>query len=210
MWRDFAGFAKRLAQIGAIPVLLLIAPDFAYSHPAPFGITGYPVLFLHPIVVMDHAICLVAAGLLAGQQKGIALGWLLAALFVGLVAGFAVLVFTPGFPGDIFLPLLLTIVTGLVVAAAPVLKAWAIALVALSGFAIGLNTYPEGGTLFILSMTLGGLVVGAAILFLLAGWPVSLLQRKWQDVGIRIAGSWLAAIAMLILALAIKRLFAGA
>jgi hypothetical protein len=36
-------------------------------------------------------------------------------------------------------------------------------------------------------------------------WPVSRLRRHWQRIGIRIAGSWIAASAILVLALRFLR-----
>lgn len=196
---------KRILYVCAVPFALLLATNMAHSHSGPFGVPGYPALVLHPFFVLDHALCLLSAALLAGQQKTPRLAWAIASLLFGLAAGFASLLLLPGFPGDVFLPVICAVLIGLLVVLAPRLNHWAVAaIVAVAGFAVGLNTYPEASLLIVFALTLGGLMLGAAILFTIAAWPVSRLVKDWQRIGIRIAGSWIAAICCLLLALAFR------
>jgi len=199
------GVLKRVAVVCAVPFTLLLATNMAHSHAGPFGISGYPALVLHPFYVLDHALCLLSAALLAGQQKTLRIPWAIASLLLGLFVGFACLVLLPGFPGDVFLPVISAVLIGLLVALAPRLNHWAVAaIVMLAGFSVGLNTYPEAGLMVVFALTLGGLMLGATLLFTLAAWLVSRPTKDWQRIGIRIAGSWIAAICCLLLALAFK------
>lgn len=200
-----AGTTARVAALCGAAFAALLSPDPALAHTGPFGVTGYPVLVLHPFIVLDHALCLAVAGLFAGQQESLGPWRGLVSLLLGVVAGFASLVLFPGFPGDVFLPMIFAALIGVLVALAPRLGRAAAALVVLAaGFAVGLNTYPEDGLVFVLAMTLGGLMIGAGVLFTALAWPVSLLKRDWHKIGVRIAGSWIAASVCLILALVLK------
>lgn len=205
MLRRFADICRRILVICAIPVAMLVVPEVAHSHTAPFGITGYPILILHPFIVLDHALCIVAAALLGGQQESLGFPRSLASLLAGQAAGFTYLVLVPSSAFEPFLPIGFAAVLGLLVALAPRLNRYlAAGAVFAAGFAVGLNTYPEDGLPLVLAMTLGGLMLGSTVLFTLVGWPVSRLKKDWQRIGVRIAGSWLAASVCLVLALAFR------
>lgn len=204
--RRLADSVRRILIICALPLAMLIVPHLAHSHTGPFGITGYPVLILHPFIILDHTLCLVAAGLIAGQQEALGLWRAIIALLVGQVLGFLWLIFVPELEYQAFLPTVVAGLIGLLVAIAPSLGRFAVlGIVGSAGFVVGLNTWPEGPLLEILALTLAGLMLGSAILFSLVAWPVSKLTKDWQKIGVRIVGSWLAASICLMLALAFRQ-----
>jgi hypothetical protein len=84
---------------------------------------------------------------------------------------------------------------------------WILRLLAAAvGFSAGLDVVPLGRVDIV---TLAEVVLGAAVLsslvWLTIAFVVSLAGAPWQRVGARIAGSWLAAIAALLLALLFAR-----
>lgn len=195
----------RILIICAVPLVLMVLTLFVFAHPTSPRNAGYAALVLRPFIVLDHALCLAAAGLLAAQQKAIGVPIALSALLAGLAAGFTGIFFVPSFPGDVFLPMAGAAVLALIVVIEPALNRWLVAaLVFFAGVAVGFNTYPEAPMLYVLALTLGGLMLGAGLLFTMIAWPVSLLQKDWQRIGIRIAGSWIVAIVSILLALTLR------
>jgi hypothetical protein len=69
------------------------------------------------------------------------------------------------------------------------------------GFALALNSPPEAIALRDANLALLGTAVGAPVLLLALTWLTSRLTRAWQRIGARILGAWIAASAILVLAL---------
>lgn len=189
----------------AAAALLVLSASPARAHEV-FGVTGFPAAVLHPLVIIDQALALTAAGLIAGQQPRPALGGKLLALLLAMLAGFAVLLYLPDVRLAPLLPLAAAGICGSLVAAAPAFPAWACALaIALPGFAVGLNTIPEAGILMAFLYAIGGAMIGAGALLLVMASALSRLTRDWQRLGLRILGSWIAASAILVLAMSLGR-----
>jgi len=73
------------------------------------------------------------------------------------------------------------------------------------GLARGLNSPPEAIPLTQAYVTMLGTALGAAIILLALVQVASRLRRDWQRIGMRIFGSWIAASAILMLALRLAR-----
>jgi hydrogenase/urease accessory protein HupE len=159
---------------------------------------------LHPLVIPAHLLALLALGLLIGQQRAmfspsvgfataLAAGLTAIALAIGETAAFDVL-------------LAATVLAGLLLAlATPLPILLATALAAVTGIALGLDSPPEAISLAAANATLVGTGLGACLVLALVAAAGRSLTRWWQRIGMRIVGSWLAASAILVLALRFAR-----
>lgn len=188
------------AAARALPVLLLLATAGEASAHTVFGFAGFPGGLLHPVAVPSHLMALVALGLLLGGQ-----GWgvsALAAYIVAVLAGLGAiaLAYVPAYAELVLLAL--AAVTGLLVALArPMPWTIGILLAAATGLALALDSPPEGISLADANLALLGTALSAMISLAILVWLVRHLRRDWQRIGARIVGSWIAASAILVLAL---------
>lgn len=186
----------------AIALVLIASP--AYAHPPPIGIGGFWGGLLHPYFVTAHVAAIVALGLLVGLQ-----GWgrvtpiaFILALMAGL--GLIWLAVVPRYVNEGLL--VLAAVYGLlVVLARPLPEPVGIALGVLAGIAVGLDSPPEVLTVREANQMLIGTGLGASLFLVLVIEGASKLTKPWQRIGARIAGSWIAAAAILVLALSFSR-----
>jgi len=195
MTRTAAGFA------GAI----LLLPGAALAHSAVPGIGGFYNGLLHPLVVPAHLLVLIALGLWLGQQELPRIEAALLAFGLLLLAGLAFSRFAA--PGGVQMSLLLAcaLATGLLVAAArPLPRTAAAALAGLIAVLLGLDSAPEGSGTRAQVIALAGVAIGAHLLLLNVVALTSYARRPWLKVGVRVLGSWSAASALLVLALAIR------
>jgi hydrogenase/urease accessory protein HupE len=193
---------KPLGRIVAALVFVAMAgPASAHSV---FGITGFFGGLLHLLVVPSHLMAVAALGLLIGQQRwgsGVSIVYAVA-VCAGL--GTIALGTVPTFAEETLLTAVAAV--GLLVALAwPVLWAVGAGLAAIAGFALALDSPPEAITLREANLTLLGTALSAVVLLLAVTAAVSHLQRDWQRIGVRILGSWIAASAILVLALRLVR-----
>ena len=184
----------------------------AHAHSAAKGIGDFYAGALHPLTSLEHLLPFLAFGILAGQQ-GQKAEPVLAAFSIALLVGAVLSLWLPGTPWISVANLASSVVFGALVALARPLPAalfYAIAIVfgLTHGFANG-EGIAEGGKpwLFIPGVALAGLVVTAYGL-ITTDW---LLRRKtgWITIALRVAGSWIAAIGILVLALSGRTLFAS-
>ena len=183
-------------------IVALTAADVAVAH-APMG-EGVSGGLLHPYLVPAHAMSLVALGLFIGSRRdqGIPLLAFAAALIGGLVALTFAIAETPA--AEILLGN--TGLLGVLLAAdwnPPKPLGWMIA--AVTGGMIALDSPPETisvqeADLMLLGTGLGALSALGAVI-----GGAGYLTRPWQRLGVRIVGSWIAASAILVLALTLVR-----
>ena len=102
--------------------------------------------------------------------------------------------------------LVLALATGLLVALArPLPEAVGCALGAATGFAIALDSPPEVLSVREANLMLIGTGFGATLLLIVVVEAASRLRGGWPRIGARILGSWIAASAILVLALRLAR-----
>lgn len=181
---------------------LALFPSLALAH-SPFkGLSSFYNGVLHPALVPAHLTLLLATGLLIGRQgpqnnRMTAIGLLLAGI-AGLTTSRLI-----GEP-DLQVPMLaVTALLALLVALDLDLPQLALTAVGVAvGFAVGLDSNPQVFSGKALTASLIGSGVG---MYLLLIYPMalseSLQKRPWQRVLVRVFGSWLAASAILVLAL---------
>ena len=162
--------------------------------------TAFAAGLLHPLLVPAHMAAVAALALLIGQQgfgRSVAIVYAVA-LAVGL--GAIALAFAPELADEALL--VATAITALLVALArPLPHPVGALLAAAVGLALALDSPPEAITLTEANLTLLGTAIGAIVALLVLTWAASLPRRDWQRIGARILGSWIAASAILVLAL---------
>lgn len=182
-------------------LLLLSAADPSFAHAPIAGGDGFYGGLLHPLFVPAHLLAVIGLGLLIGQQDtgrtALSLNFVVA-LVAGLVA--IALAAGPSRANDVLI--VSAAGAGLLVAAArplPQVIGWPLA--AVTGAAIGLDSPPDVVDLRTATVMLIGTGFGAVILVVVIVEGIAVLRRDWQRIGVRIAGSWTAAAAILVLAL---------
>lgn len=156
--------------------------------------------------IPTHLLAVIALGLMAGQNAKQTPHLTFAAFTLGLLAG-SILIASATRETEAALGLLvLAALSGLIVVAAlqlPSVVKNALALA--TGAGLALNSPPQALTI----PAAIAMQTGTAIAALLAVAIVTFITAKaafaWQRIGIRIAGSWVAASAILVLALRLAR-----
>jgi urease accessory protein len=189
---------------------LTLGADAAYAHAASAQAGSFYAGLLHPLTAPEHVLPMVALGLLAGQH-GLNKGQgVLLAFAIALAAG-AGLASNGAAPS--WIPPLnvgsLVLIGGLVAAAwrLPTVLLYALALLfgTTHGYANGAAISPNtSAAVFILGL------VAAALLATGYGLIITdtLLRLKptWPRVAVRVAGSWVAAVGILVLSMGGKAL----
>jgi hypothetical protein len=76
----------------------------------------------------------------------------------------------------------------------------------LAALALGLDSAVESGIALVITKTLLGTWTGLILAVADVAYYASLFnQRQWQQVGLRVAGSWITAASFMILAFALRR-----
>lgn len=186
-------------------------PSPALAHSPIDGFDGFYLGLLHPLTSAGQVLALIAVGLVVGtaDKAAFARAWLLFAVlaFAGVLFG-QLLGVTGGEEGAL---LGVALLTALMVAATPHAThrraTWMLmAAGASSGLLLGLASTPDEGPLVPTLITVAGSLVGVNLAFLYlagaTGWIHDRYPYPWARIGLRVVASWVAAIAMLMLALA--------
>lgn len=153
----------------------------------------------HPFVAFEHLLALLGLGLLVGKLRDQNIGFAATALLVGLLVGvLSQTLISAGFSVALFG---FTLIAGVSLAVAPAIPAGIIIAAAMAvGGLVGADTdvlSATDATLTTRALAAAGLVIGALVIALnLAALSRYLMQQNW-DILPRVAGSWIAAIAIL-------------
>jgi hypothetical protein len=156
--------------------------------------------------IPSHLLAVAAIGLLAGQHAPRFPLRVLATFAIGLIAG-SLMVASAIRQNPASLGLLTLAVAG----AGLVVLAWAVSdwLIGLMAFATGsalaLNAPPHEITIANAVAAQAGLAVAAMAIVALVMTIAMLARRPWQRIAVRVLGSWIAASAILVLALRLAR-----
>jgi urease accessory protein len=158
--------------------------------------------FVNPLTTPAHLLTLLALGLLLGWQPQRFVVLLIFAL--ALAAGFLAIVLAIETTPARTVLLAVAAALGAMVAAAwaPKLLAWLFA--AIAGAALALDSPPQAVTITEAYATLAGTAVGACAMLVLVAAIAGHVKADWQRLGIRILGSWIAASAILVLAVQLR------
>lgn len=179
----------------------VLVPSAAHAHPMP-GVSDFYAGMLHPIVTVEFVIPLVALGLLAGQQgRGTALALLLAvpmALVVGAAAGLG---WSAPFPVP-WLNNLSIVMCGIALAGAWLLpRPVAVAIGVLPALTVGWLNGAEIDESMSAFRFVGGVALVGFIVIVCGVGGLRRLEVFWKDMAVRVLGSWIAAVGILVLGL---------
>jgi hydrogenase/urease accessory protein HupE len=187
-------------------LFLLAVPDLAFAHSPIKGINNFYNGALHPVLEPSHLLLLIALGLFFGQQRLKEIEWALklsiAAVVLGLVAAWFSLAGAQ--VGTIIL--VSAAIIGLLIAASPPIPLYCYAIIGVvAGFSLGLDSAQEtlsGKEKFF------GLFGSAVGIYFFSMYPIAFSEycsrKTWQKIGVRVIGSWVAASALLVLALSMS------
>ena len=184
-------------------VLWRCDPAFAQTIEALRGFYGG---LLHPVLTPTHGLALLGLGLLIGQQPAEKRLLPLVLFVLALAAGLLALALAVGETPAATVLLAAAAVAGALVAAAfrlPLLVLGPIA--AAEGAAIGLDSPPEVISLQEAVFMLIGTGLGASIALALVVEVAARMARDWQQIGVRVLGSWTAASALLAIAVRLAK-----
>ena len=157
---------------------------------------------LNPLTTPAHVLVLLALALLLARQPQRYAVLLVFAL--ALAAGFLAIVLAVETTPARTVLLAVAAALGVMIAAAwaPKLLAWLFA--AIAGAALALDSPPQAVTITAAYATLAGTAVGACAMLMVVAAIAAHTNADWQRLGIRILGSWIAASAILVLAVQVR------
>lgn len=157
---------------------------------------------LHPVVTPAHLISLLGLGLVAGRDVLWAQSRIIAAFAVGLTGGLGAIAWGFGETSANDVLVAVAALCGLAAATGVLMPVWfAVPAALVSGVAVGLDSPPDVISLGEAVLMLIGTACGAVAALAAIAVAASALSRLWHGVATRVAGSWIAAIAILVLAL---------
>lgn len=182
------------------PLLALLIPALACAHPMR-GVGDFYAGMLHPLIALDQLLALVAIGLLSAQCRKQIARRVVLVLSLAVVAGAISFPLLPQIPRLAFVPLAATVAAGVLAAVAkPIAEIAVVPIGLVAGFWIGAaNAFDSGPQVSFFQFA-----AGMASSVLLCSVYVTVAAGKLftrAPLAIRVAGSWLAAAAVMTLAL---------
>jgi urease accessory protein len=184
-----------------IVLLSGIAPALAVAHPIK-GAGDFYSGMLHPVLALEQVLPMIALGLLAGQQErrtAIRVLWLFpVALITGAVAGHG----PKATSLSMAVELSLMVIIGILLAISRPLPRLLVSILAIvAGIVGGIPIASElTGDVEAYRFVVGAALTGLVVIT----WAIGLvrsLKRPWTQIAVRVAGSWVAAIGIMMLGL---------
>ena len=185
---------------GLALLIALLVPSVAAAHPIK-GVGDFYAGMLHPLTALEFLLPWIAVALFAGQQGRkaalLTLGIFPLALVSG--AGLALIMPAPAWVSGICLAMIPLL--GLAVASAlPCPSTVTILLVAIVGSLHGLANGSEITTSMSAWRFIPGLAAAAIMILTYGIGLVRSLHKPWTRIAVRVVGSWIAAIGILVCA----------
>ncbi len=201
--KKFLPLAAALILVGAVP---------AAAHTITPGTSGFSDGLHHPFGLPAHIMVMLGAGLSLGQRDVAEWRAPLYGFVIGVVMGLAagpLLTTAPLAQAAAILLLSAALLFGgLIVWARPLPTLAFTPIMAAAGFVLGFDSAPAGTLQQILAALAGtGLAVVFALLnvAMLANYArANAARHAWQMIGVRVVGSWVAAAAIMVLALELR------
>ncbi len=185
-----------LLSIGA----LLLAASPAQAHLMNSGFGPFYDGLAHPFLVPDDLLPVIALTLLAGLRGARCGRWVVFALPSAWLAGMAAAAVIHLPSGPVWMTCALTIVLGALAAAD---RPWPVALVvglaAVAGATHGFGNGRELAAIKGGGLAMAGIASALFVVSALTAGQLATLRAHWARVAVRVAGSWIAAIGLLML-----------
>jgi urease accessory protein len=157
---------------------------------------------INPLTTPAHVLMLVPMALLLARQPQ---RFVLLLIFAfALAAGFLAIVLAVETTPARTVLLAVAAALGVMVAAAWAPKSLAWFLAAIAGAALALDSPPQAVTIADAYATLAGTATGACTMLVVVSGLAAHANADWQRLGVRIVGSWIAASAILVLAVQLR------
>jgi urease accessory protein len=172
--------------------------------------SGFVAGLLHPLALPAHVLALLALGLLIGQQTAGTRRASLVAFVAGATVGLTAIAFGAGQTPALDVLLGTAFASGASAATARPLPTLICALLAaIAGVAMALDSPPEAISIAVATAMLVGTGLGASLALAIIVTGMNYLTRvrewNWARLGGRILSSWIAASAILVLAVRFVR-----
>ncbi len=192
----------------AVSLVFLFLPGSAEAHTPIKGVGEFANGFFHPFLTPTHLLVLLSMGLLLGQRVPLRLQGAVGVFAAFAAAGLSLT--TVRVVSGVYQPILISLglCSGGLVALAPSLPPWVrLIACAAAGFALGLDSgVDSGATGAATATTLIATWLSLIVCVTDVAFYSSLVPPyKWVQTGIRVAGSWIVAIALLMLAFSLRR-----
>ena len=198
---------KRLLPCSpALLTIMALLATPALAHPLIPGVTGYPALMLHPLLITHQALALLTAMLLIARSPALS-RWRTALIFAATLAMAHVAQgFLPGLFAYYWIAAsaLIAAAAGIVVALDPVPPRLALPAIAILGALIGLDTHGEAPGLWPRMAAVSAAILTGVALLMLAGFLGGYALPKPLRLLARILAAWIAAATIMILAFALR------
>ncbi len=178
-----------------LAALLLLAATPAAAHGTLPGGGGFAAAFAHPFVAGEHLLLLVGLGALLGRTGA---RRPLLGLLAGLAGGFGLTLLQLG-PLQPAILMLALVIGGVLAAAIPVSGMATIGVALVAGLLIGADT--DGSTA---AIAYAGVTAAVCLIVLNTMALARLGATGLNGVPLRVAGSWIAAAAILVLAFVVR------
>lgn len=197
---------RRTGLLTVSGISLFLTPT-AHAHMAGEGAGQIVNGALHPLMTPSHVLILLGLGLLLGTQVPLDLKTPLRVF--APVTAIALALTASGRVTGVYQPLLIGIAMGIAILVG---LAWKLPLVgrmvlcAVAALGVGLDSGVESGTAFQIAKTLVGtwLCVNVAVVYI-AICASNGADKKWAMTAIRIIGSWIVAISLMVLAFSLRK-----
>jgi urease accessory protein len=181
-------------------VALVLSVQPAFAHDIIPGVGGFSGGMLHALLVPAHLMALLGLALLVGRTNGRLISEL--SFAAALIGGLGAIAFGAGETPAPLVLLGVSALCGALVASElsiPSPVGWLMAVVA--GLAVGLDSPPDAISIRDAYVMMAGVWVGAVLVLMIVAEAAARVTRRWQLIGVRVLGSWIAASAILVLAL---------
>ena len=186
---------------------LLCLPGLSHAHSSVAGMNSFYGGLLHPLLTLPHMLVLLGLGLWLGQQPPLRLKAPMLAFATGCAAALLLTTRVTIPPASQNLVMAVALGCGILVAASARLPLrLRAAVAAVAAIAVALDSGVDGApTVLATTLTLLGTWISTAVLVANVAYYTSLCPpRQWVQIALRIAGSWMAAASVLVLAFALK------
>jgi urease accessory protein len=192
---------KRLATVLEVQALLFLWPSHVFAHPMK-GVGDFYAGMLHPITAIACVLPMIALGLLAGQQSRTAAIGILSSFPLACGLGTCLGMIIPVSPHGTVINTAAMAVLGILIALnRPLPLHLSVGLAVVLGITIG---WVNGGELTPETSPYRFIPGLMLVALLLVSYGIGLVRRlnvPWAQIGVRVAGSWIAAVGILVLGL---------